>query len=115
MIVEKPKKMKAMRIITTTLYLLSTIFFLYLYVSMLLDNGEAVGLAQAIMIIIVGVYGSIFYGVTLLVTAISLIVSAVKFSKKLVTKGTLIYFIVLSIVIIVTYLLFLFVAPHFIG
>ena len=100
---KKTLQLKALKIITAIIYgliaLVSVLFFITVAIG---DDGT--DLAYAILLIILLSYGSIFYGISLIISLIGLIITIAK-RKKYIIKSTLKFFIVFTALPILTYLL----------
>ena len=97
------KKMLALKIISGVLFGLVTIFMLWLTIDAWLDPSDFAVLGYFIGVI---VWGSIGYGVNLILNATVMIISAIKRPKGEVSKGTLIYFIIFTVLPLLMWLVF---------
>ena len=98
----KPVKLKALKIISAILYSAVTVFLLATLIDLIVDPGSSFGLSLAVyLVVILFIIGGIANGVVLLISAIGLVISAVKL-KKGCSKKTLAFFIVFTALPIVT-------------
>ena len=99
----KKVKLLPLRIIGAILYILATAFFAYLLIEVTTDTSQSTGLAVAIYLVLLLVYGGIVYGADLILFTVGLIISIAK-RKKENTKGSIIFFAVCIGLILVTYI-----------
>ena len=99
----KKVKLLPLRIIGIILYILITAFFAYMLIDMLIDKPQNLGLSLAVYLVLLLSYGSIAYGVDLILCLIGFIISFAK-RKKENAKGSIIFFALLVGLILVTYL-----------
>ena len=99
----KKVKLLPLRIIGAILYILITAFFAYMLIDMLIDKPQNLGLSLAVYLVLLLTYGSIAYGVDLILFLVGLIISLAK-RKKENAKGSIIFFALLVGFILVTYL-----------
>lgn len=99
----KKVKLLPLRIIGAILYILITAFFAYMLIDMLIDKPQNLGLSLAVYLVLLLSYGSIAYGVDLILFLVGLIISLAK-RKKENAKGSIIFFALLVGLILVTYL-----------
>ena len=99
----KKVKLLPLRIIGIILYILITAFFAYMLIDMLIDKPQNLGLSLAVYLVLLLTYGSIAYGVDLILFLVGLIISLAK-RKKENAKGSIIFFALLVGFILVTYL-----------
>ena len=99
----KKVKLLPLRIIGAILYILITAFFAYMLIDMLIDKPQNLGLSLAVYLVLLLTYGSIAYGVDLILCLVGFIISLAK-RKKENAKGSIIFFALLVGLILVTYL-----------
>lgn len=99
----KKVKLLPLRIIGIILYILTTAFFAYMLIDMLIDKPQNLGLSLAVYLVLLLSYGSIAYGVDLILCLVGFIISLAK-RKKENAKGSIIFFALLVGLILVTYL-----------
>ncbi len=99
----KKVKLLPLRIIGIILYILITAFFAYMLIDMLIDKPQNLGLSLAVYLVLLLTYGSIAYGVDLILCLVGFIISLAK-RKKENAKGSIIFFALLVGLILVTYL-----------
>ena len=99
----KKVKLLPLKIIGAILYILITAFFAYMLIDMLIDKPQNLGLSLAVYLVLLLTYGSIAYGVDLILFLVGLIISLAK-RKKENAKGSIIFFALLVGFILVTYL-----------
>ncbi len=99
----KKVKLLPLRIIGAILYILITAFFAYMLIDILIDKPQHVGLAFAVYLVLLLSYGSICYGVNLIIFLVGLIISIAK-RKKQKAKGSIIFFSVFVALILITHL-----------
>ena len=99
----KKVKLLPLRIIGAILYILITAFFAYMLIDMLIDKPQNLGLSLAVYLVLLLSYGSIAYGVDLILCLVGFIISLAK-RKKENAKGSIIFFALLVGLILVTYL-----------
>jgi hypothetical protein len=99
----KTLQLKALKIVTALIYGLVTLFSLIFFISVATGD-DGTDLAYAILLIILLGYGSIFFGISLIISLIGLIITIVK-RKDYEVKSTLKFFIVFTALPILTYLL----------
>ena len=99
----KKVKLLPLRIIGIILYILITAFFAYMLIDMLIDKPQNLGLSLAVYLVLLLTYGSIAYGVDLILCLVGFIISLAK-RKKENAKGSIIFFAILVGLILVTYL-----------
>lgn len=99
----KKVKLLPLRIIGIILYILITAFFAYMLAHELIVKPQNLGLSLAVYLVLLLSYGSIAYGVDLILCLVGLIISLAK-RKKENAKGSIIFFALLVGLILVTYL-----------
>ena len=99
----KKIKLLPLRIIGIILYILTTAFFAYMLAHELIDKPQNLGLSLAVYLVLLLSYGSIAYGVDLILCLVGFIISLAK-RKKENAKGSIIFFALLVGLILVTYL-----------
>ena len=113
---EKKRNFTLLKIIITLLYLGITVFLLGAQIDAINAEGEGVQLGIALTYaIIVVLIGGISYGVTLIVSTIGLIVSAVAYKRGSAEFKSVLYFIIFTGLIIITYLLLVILIPIFVN
>ena len=99
----KKVKLLPLRIIGIILYILITAFFAYMLAHELIVKPQNLGLSLAVYLVLLLSYGSIAYGVDLILCLVGFIISLAK-RKKENAKGSIIFFALLVGLILVTYL-----------
>lgn len=100
------KKMLGLKIVTAIIFGLVAIWFAYSMISIAGDLNSAEGwegLGIAIVLVLVLALGGICLAASLVLSLVGLIISIVRKIKKRVTTGTLIYFIVFTVLPIVIF------------
>ena len=100
---EQPKKtMLVAKIIVAVITVLAMGWLLYLDVDIMIEM-QTNGWAALAWAVIISFYAPVLCGVSLIVSAINLVIAIVRIKKGLVSKGTLVYFICFTIIPIVIF------------
>ena len=98
------KKWTAFKVVLAVLYLLVTIFCVWLFIDACAETGKGRELGIAITIaILIGVYSLIGYVPLTIAALVGVIKAAKAYKRQQCTLGTLVYFIVFLILPLATY------------
>ncbi len=93
------RRYPVLKIITAIVFAITTIFFIYVYADVLNTpvNKPEDGLGKGIGIAVILVVGLLLYIPSIILAIIGLIITIISYIKKICSLGTMIYFIVFTL------------------